>query len=47
MITDTSLTDSKQAYWKLLEQESDDRVGNTVSSLCVTNGEDMAFQGQI
>ena len=30
-----------------LEHESDDRAGNTVFSLCVTNGKDMALQRQI
>ena len=31
-----------------LEHESDDRAGNTVSSVCViTNGKDMALQLQI
>ena len=31
----------------LLDHESDDRAGNTVSSACVTNGKDMALQRQI
>ena len=30
-----------------VEHESDDRAGNTVFSLCVTNGKDMALQRQI
>ena len=30
-----------------LEHGSDDRAGNTVSSVCVTNGKDMALQRQI
>ena len=30
-----------------LEHESDDRTGNTVSSVCVSNGKDMALQRQI
>ena len=29
------------------EHESDDRAGNTVCSVCVTNGKDMAHQRQI
>ena len=32
---------------KTREHESDDRAGNTVSSVCVTNGKDMALQRQI
>ena len=30
-----------------LEHELDDHAGNTVSSVCVTNGKDMALQRQI
>ena len=30
-----------------LEHELDDRAGYTVSSVCVTNGKDMALQRQI
>ena len=29
-----------------LEHESDDSVDNTISSVCVTNGKDMALQRQ-
>ena len=36
-------TGSKQT---LTEHESDDRKGDTVTSLPVTNGKDMALQGQ-
>ena len=30
-----------------LEHESDDPAGNTISSVCVTNGKDMTLQRQI